>query len=151
MAHARNQFDDKLSWNISSKQTMYVRFGYLRHKAYTKGIMGALIGQPISRANTSTGQAYGDLFQGTIAHTWVPTSHLVVTSHFGYEREDPTVRQDRLDENLGWTVLQIPGLQSSNPREGSWPIMSITGFSSIGTTSGLHPESFGRSQSRVGE
>jgi len=52
---------------------------------------------------------------------------------------DTNVEQQRLDENLGFTVLQIPGLQSSRSIDGGWPRLRIDGFEGLGMSNSFQP------------
>jgi hypothetical protein len=144
----RRQYDDKLSWNPTYKLSTFYRFGFLDHNAYTNGIFGPLGGLPISRANTGSGFVQGHLFQGTISATYVASHNLVLDANFGYFREDFNDVPIRATENLGSTVLQVPGLQSSDPREIGWPLMLIDGFSQVGAANNFEPHGY-RDPSRV--
>jgi hypothetical protein len=138
----RRQYDDKLNWNPTSKFSAFFRFGFLDHNAYTNGTFGALGGLPISRANTGSGFVQGHLFQGTISATYVATPSLVLDAAYGYFREDFNDIPIRATENLGWSVFQVPGLQSSNPTELGWPLILIDGFAQIGAANNFEPHGY---------
>ena len=144
----RRQYDDKVTWNPNEKLNMSYRFGFLDHNAYTSGIFGQLGGLPISRANTGSGFVQGHLFQGSISATYIATQHLVLDANFGYFREDFNDVPIRARENLGWTVLEVPGLASTDPRETGWPLMLIDGFSQVGAANNFEPHGY-RDPSRV--
>src|SRR5262249_15498436 len=144
----RRQYDDKLTWNPTYKLSTFYRFGFLDHNAYTNGIFGPLGGLPISRANTGSGFVQGHLFQGTISATYVATPHLVLDANYGYFREDFNDIPIRAGENLGWSVLQVPGLQTNDLRENAWPLMLIDGFSQVGAANNFEPHGY-RDPSRV--
>ncbi|PWU05464.1 MAG: hypothetical protein C5B51_14470 [Terriglobia bacterium] len=144
----RRQYDDKLTWNPTEKLSTFYRFGLVDHNAYTNGIFGSLGGLPISRANTGSGFVQGHLFQGTISATYVVSTNLVLDANYGYFREDFNDIPIRAAENLGSTVLQVPGLQSSDPREIGWPLMLIDGFSQVGAANNFEPHGY-RDPSRV--
>ena len=138
----RDQYDAKLNWNINSKLSMFVRWGFLDHWSSTDQIFGDLGGIQISRANTAVGETDGHVFSGTISGTYVASPNLVLDGYYGYNREDVLVQQPRTDENLGWTVLQVPGLQSNLKREGGWPQLLIDGFSLLGAPNTFQPYTF---------
>jgi hypothetical protein len=130
----RNQIDEKINWNPSDKLTTFVRFGFLDHSAYAAQVFGPAGGPPMSRTSIAAGTIEGHLFNGTISATYVATPNVVIDGYFGYHRADVSTRPQRTDENLSWTVLQIPGLQSSRIWEGGWPRIEIAGFAGLGNT-----------------
>ena len=132
----RNQYDEKLTWNATSKLSMFFRFGLLDHSAYGNYVFGTLGGPPISRANTGTGTVEGRVWSGTMSGTYILTPHLIIDGYFGYQREEVSIRQQRMNENLAWTILQIPGLQSSrsSATEGGWPAITIAGWPALGSS-----------------
>ena len=138
----RRQYDDKLTWNPTNKLSTFFRFGLLDHNANTNGFFGALGGLPISRANTGAGFVQGHLFQGTISATYVVSPNLLLDAAFGYFREDFNDVPPRASENLGWTVFQVPGLQTSDPRELGWPLILIDGFAQIGAPNNFEPHGY---------
>ena len=60
-------------------------------------------------------------------------------AYFGYTLVDTNIEQQRLDENLGFTFLGIPGLQSDRRIDGGWPRIRIDGFDRIGTRNNFQP------------
>jgi len=138
----RRQYDEKWNWNPTDKLSTFVRFGMLDHNANTNGVFGPLGGLPISRANTGAGFVQGHLFQGTISATYVLTPSLVLDGAYGYFREDFNDIPPRGEENLGWTVFQVPGLQSADKRELGWPLILIDGFGQIGAANNFEPHGY---------
>ena len=138
----RRQYDEKWNWNPTDKLSTFVRFGMLDHNANTNGVFGPLGGLPISRANTGAGFVQGHLFQGTISATYVLTPSLVLDGAFGYFREDFNDVPPRGEENLGWTVLQIPGTQTTDKRELGWPLILIDGFGQLGAANNFEPHGY---------
>ena len=138
----RRQYDAKLNYNPSSKLSTFVRFGFVDHNANTDGIFGPLGGLPISRANTGSGFVQGHLFQGTISTTYVATPNLVVDAAYGYFREDFNDVPPRGNENLGWTVMKVPGLQTNRKTEFGWPLILIDGFSRLGAANNFEPHGY---------
>ncbi len=138
----RRQYDEKWNWNPTEKLSTFVRFGMLDHNANTNGVFGPLGGLPISRANTGSGFVQGHLFQGTLSATYVLTPSLVVDAAYGYFREDFNDIPPRGEENLTWTVFQVPGTQSADKREQGWPLILIDGFAQIGAANNFEPHGY---------
>jgi len=138
----RRQYDEKFNWNPTDRLSTFVRFGMMDHNANTNGVFGALGGKPISRANTGAGFVQGHLFQGTISATYVVTPSLIVDGAYGYFREDFNDLPPRGDQNLGFTVFQVPGLQTTDKRELGWPLILIDGFEQIGAPNNFEPHGY---------
>jgi len=47
--------------------------------------------------------------------------------------------QAQLDQNVGFDVLGIPGLQSDRDIDGGWPRLRIDGFEQIGISNNFMP------------
>src|SRR5467141_1436343 len=138
----RRQYDAKITYNPTSKLSTFVRFGFVDHNANTDGIFGPLGGLPISRANTGSGFVQGHLFQGTISATYVATPNLVIDANYGYFREDFNDVPPRGNENLGWTLMKVPGLQTDRKTELGWPLILIDGFSRLGAANNFEPHGY---------
>jgi hypothetical protein len=135
----RDTVDSKVNWNVNERLSTFARFSMLDFEANNPQAYGALGGEYLHRTNSNPGLGYGNTYSGTASATWVATPTFILDGYFGYTLVDSNVEQDRLDENLGWTVLGIPGLQSSKLYEGGWPQMQIDGFSQLGITNAFMP------------
>ena len=87
----------------------------------------------MSPTNTAIGTGWGHLFSGTVSGTYVFSPTLVVDAYYGYSRNDMSTRQPDLDKNLSWTLVQIPGLQTTDWRKGGLPALSIDNFGIAGS------------------
>jgi hypothetical protein len=129
----QNQWDTKLSWNQSSKLSMFARFG-LNDVSWSNPQQYGLLGGPgYSAANTAVGDGLGHVYSGTASGTYIFSPTLIADAYYGYTRNNAQAIPEELNQNLGWTLLGIPGLQSSDPREGGLPSLQIDGFGGTGS------------------
>lgn len=137
----QDQFDTKLYSNLTSKLSTFVRFG-LNKIGWTNPQQYGMLGGPAySPANTATGTGVGMIYSGTISATYIFSPHLIADANYGYTRNNADATQQLLDQNLGHTLLNIPGLESSNPSEGGLPALEIDGFG--GTAANLPEATIG--------
>ena len=144
----RDQFDNKLNWTASPKFSMFVRFGFSDSNWVNQQLFGLLGGPILQRSNTAFGLGFTHVFSGTVSGTYVVNSNLIIDGYFGYSRNDNSSRQSNSDQNLGWTLLQIPGLNTSalpkyrQIREGGMPRIAIDGFALLGPANQFQPQDF---------
>jgi hypothetical protein len=129
----QNQFDTKLSWAISSKLSMFARFGLDMSSWINPQQYGMLGGAGYSPSNSATGSGQGKIYSGTLSGTYIATPHLVADAYYGYTRNNANADQELLSQNLSYTVLGIPGLESSQTRQGGLPVLAIDGFGGTGS------------------
>jgi hypothetical protein len=132
-AENQNQWDSKLNWNPNSKFSMFARFGLDRFSWFNPQQFGSLGGPGYSPSNTAVGNGLGFIYSGTVSGTYIFTPNLIADAYFGYSRDDANSTPEQLNENLGWSLLGIPGLESSDTRQGGLPALEIDGFGGTGT------------------
>ena len=141
----RDQFDGKITWNPTSKLTMFARLGVARGSWYDPQIFGLLGGTQVSPTNGAIGTGGSHIFNGTISASYVFSPHLFVDAYFGYNRGDLWANQPDQDKNLGWTLLGIPGLNTANLpanrqiEQGGMPLLAIDGFTTVGRSNTYQP------------
>jgi hypothetical protein len=142
----RNQWDAKLNWNPNSKLSMFVRFGFNDASWNNVQIFGLLGGPQVSPTNTALGPGFAHVFNGTISASYFFSSNLFVDAYFGYDRNDVTSAQVNGDQNLGWTLLKVPGLNTSSLplnkqlEQGGMPTLTVDGFATLGIVNTSQPE-----------
>jgi hypothetical protein len=135
----RNQYDTKLTWNPTDKLSVFVRFGLNDNTWTNPQQYGQLGGLGYSPSNSSVGVGGGKIYSGTVSASYIFNPNLVADAYFGYSRNDAFTSPPQLDKNLAWTLLQIPGTQSTQLQGGGLPALMIDGFGGAG--SGQIPES----------
>ena len=128
----QNQYDGKISWNLKKLSTL-VRVG-LNDVSWANPQQYGLLGGPAySTANTAVGNGRGPVYNGTLSGTYIFTPSLIADGYFGYTRNNSQALPEELNENLGWTLMGIPGLQSSDKRQGGLPSLQVDGFGGTGS------------------
>jgi len=127
---------------------MFVRFG-MNQSSWTTGQLFGLLGGPtLSSANTAAGVGGAHVYSGTISGTYVFTAHVVGDAHFGYTRINSFSQQPNQDQNLGATLLQVPGLSTAletpyqQKNEGGMPTLNIDNFGVLGSPNNFQPQSY---------
>jgi hypothetical protein len=144
----RDQWDAKLNWNPSRKLSMFARIGFNNSSWYDPQILGLLGGPAVSPSNGAVGVGGAHLFNGTVSATYVFTPSLFVDAYFGYDRNDMFSNQPNQDKNLAWTMLRIPGLDTSSlpanrrPLQNGMPLIAIDGFTTLGPANQYQPQRY---------
>jgi len=146
---ARHQTDFKTNWNPTSKLSTFVRFGWGNNNWQTPTQFGILGGPGLSSTNTAQGYGGTSVYSGTVSGTYIISPSLIFDAHYGYDVNSAFSVQPGATQNLGWTVMQIPGLNTAGlPKnvalqEGGLPtIIFDTGFSQLGSVSRFQPQDY---------
>ena len=135
----RDTVDAKVNWNATDKFSSFIRFSMLDYSTTNPQFFGPLGGERFHRTNSNPGDGFGNTYSGTWSATYVVNPNFVLDGHFGYTLVDTNVEQQRLDENLGFTLMEIPGLQSDRRIDGGWPRIRIDGYDGMGITNAFMP------------
>jgi hypothetical protein len=144
----RDQVDAKVNWNPSRKLSMFARLGFNDSSWYDPQIFGLLGGPAVSPSNGAVGVGGAHLFNGTISATYAFTPNLFVDAYFGYDRNDMFSNQPNQDKNLAWTMLAIPGLNTSGLstsrriQQNGMPLMAIDAFTTLGPANQYQPQRY---------
>ena len=145
----RHQTDFKTNWNPTSKLSTFVRFGWGNNNWTTPTQFGILGGPGLSNTNTAQGYGGASVYSGTISATYIISPSLIIDGHFGYDVNSAFSVQAGANQNLGWTVMQIPGLNTAGEpanlqkQQGGLPaIVFDTGFSQLGSVSKFQPQDY---------
>jgi hypothetical protein len=142
----RDQLDAKVNWNPNSKLSTFVRFGVNNGDWYDPQIFGLLGGPVVSPTNISAGVGGATVYNNTVSASYIFSPHLLVDAYFGYSRIDMYSRQPFAEQNLGSTLLGIPGLSTAGlppakqQQYGGMPLLAIDGFTSLGPANTFQPQ-----------
>ena len=133
----RDQLDGKVTWNPTSKLSMFIRIGVAKGAWYNPQIFG-LLGGAMSVQPTVPPELAGPTSSTEpFPASYVFSPHLFLDAYFGYDRGDLWANQPNQDKNLGWTLLGIPGLNTSSlsasrqRQQGGMPMLAIDGFATV--------------------
>ena len=135
----RDTVDAKTNFNLSDSTTGFIRFSLLDYRMSNGQTLGQFGGNRLHPTNSNPGTGFGNTYSGTISLTHVVTPTFLIDGYYGYTLVDTNVEQQRLEENLGWTVLGIPGLQSNRFIDGGWPRLRIDDFEGLGMSNSFQP------------
>ncbi len=135
----RDTVDAKTNFNLTDRTTGFIRFSMLDYRMSNAQTLGQFGGNRLHPTNSNPGTGFGNTYSGTISVTHVVSPTFLIDGYYGYTLVDTNVEQDRLDENLGWTVLGIPGLQSDRFIDGGWPRLRIDDFEGLGMSNSFQP------------
>jgi hypothetical protein len=129
----QNQTDSKIYWNQSAKLSLFARFGLNKVTWFNPQQFGVLGGPGYNPSNTAVGNGTGSIYSGTVSGSYIFGPNLIADAYYGYTRNNAQAIPLGLDQNLGSTLMGIPGLQSSQTREGGLPSLQIDGFGGTGS------------------
>ena len=135
----RDTVDAKTNFNLTDNTTGFIRFSFLDYRMSNGQTLGQFGGNRLHPTNSNPGTGFGNTYSGTISLTHVVSPNFLIDGYYGYTLVDTNVEQQRLDENLGWSVLGIPGLQSNRFIDGGWPRLRIDGFEGLGMSNSFQP------------
>jgi outer membrane receptor protein involved in Fe transport len=144
----RDQVDGKVNWNPSQKFSGFIRYGENNGDWYNPQTFGMLGGPSVSPQNISVGVGGATAYNATASATYVFNSHLIADAYFGYSRVNMYSAQPFQSQNLGYTLLQIPGLSTAGLsktkqlQQGGLPLLAIDGFASLGPANTFQPQDY---------
>jgi len=145
----RSQTDGKVTWNPTAKLSTFARLGWGNNYWTTPTQFGLLGGPGLSQTNTAQGLGGTNVFNGTVSATYIISPSLVFDAHYGYDVNIAYSTQPAQDQNLGWTLMQVPGLNTANQpkrkalEQGGLPSIAIDGgFGILGSQSRFQPQDY---------
>jgi outer membrane receptor protein involved in Fe transport len=128
----RHKLDAKGNWNANDKLTLTARLGWLNFNFVDPPAFGDSGGPPVSSAGGKIGNGFGDVYSTTFSGTYVVRPTFIVDSYFGITLANNNQEPPRLGENLGLTLLGLPGTNGPTRAYGGWPEFLIDNYSALG-------------------
>lgn len=144
----RFSFDEKATWQIDPKSSLFVKYSSLSADAKSPSTLGIGGGTGLSPGGANAGSGYSEtrVKVGGVGYSRTFTPHLLLDANFGYGRNDLRWYENDFASNLG-PSLGIPGTNSD--RNGSYgqdanqqglPSFAVTGFETFGNPDAYTPE-----------
>ena len=133
--HNRDTTDAKVTYNVTDKLNLGVRFGWLHFFMNDPPAFGALGGPQLGSTGGAEGTGTGNVFSNTVTANYVVSPRFVVDGYFGYTLQDTNQEPPGLNQNIGLDVLHIPGTNGPNAAEGGWPAFSVSSYTALGNQS----------------
>lgn len=132
----RNIYTEKTDYNISDRQTIWVKYS-LQRGYFNLGNDYGVAGQ----GGSNQGQAYQTAQMVTIAHTWTATPNLVTSGHAGFLRMGMHEKSIDYGKDYGQSVLGLvnSNLPTGDLRYSGMPGIGLGGFTALGTSRSFDP------------
>ena len=145
----RDQSAAKVNWNPTAKLSLFARLGWGNNYWTTPDQFGPLGGPGLSPTNTAQGFGATNVFNGTVSGTYIISPSLIFDAHYGYDVNIAYSTQPAQDQNFGWTLMQIPGLNTAGQpaykalQQGGLPSITIDGgITGLGSASRFEPQDY---------
>ncbi len=125
----RNNFDGKLNYTMSDKQTIFAKYGRMWATSGGKAVFGIAGGPGLGGADPGLGDTTVQV--ATLGTTRTISANLLFDSVLGYNRMDQAVIPNDYGTNYG-QQFGIPNTNGPDPRQSGFPNISISGFSGFG-------------------
>jgi hypothetical protein len=124
----RDYIDVKMNYNRNERHSIWGKYGHMAALSGGFPIFG-VAGGPAPGADPGLGDTY--IHNGSIGHTYVFSSTLLMDGVIGYQRMNQTVKGSDFGTNYG-QQLGIPGLNGPDASQSGFPNIDISGYNSFG-------------------
>ncbi|BDC50352.1 hypothetical protein F183_A26680 [Bryobacterales bacterium F-183] len=124
----RDYNDLKINYNRTTNHSMYFRWGRMDALVGGVGAFGDAIG---GAPGSDPGLGDTKVKNMSLGHTWTLSPSIILDGVIGYQRQDQVVRGNDFGKDFS-TVLGIPGIGGSDPREQGFPNISVSGYTGFG-------------------
>jgi hypothetical protein len=141
----RFSFDEKLTWQIDTKSSLFGKFSYLLAQVQAPSTLGAGGGTGLLSGGGS-GYSQTHVYVGGLGYTRILSKNLLFDANFGMGLNDVGVYENDYASNLG-PGLGIPGTNSQgdgaygpDPNQQGLPSFAISGLETFGNPDSYTPE-----------
>jgi hypothetical protein len=132
----RSTIDAKVTYNVTDKLNFGVRFGWLKFYMDDPPAFGAIGGPQLGSTGGAEGIGQGNVFSNTVTGNYIASPRFVIDGYFGYTLLDTGQQPPGVSQNVGLSVLGIPGTNGpAGSGEGGWPAFSVSDYTALGNAS----------------
>lgn len=132
----RNNFDVKIDWNRTSRHHIFGKYSAMKALVSCSFGLGAAGGPGLCNGGPGTAPTLVQV--PTLGHTLVISPNLLLDEVLGFNRMGQHGTDSFYGQNIGLN-LGIPGTNGPDIRQSGFPIVNITGFTSLGQTANWMP------------
>jgi hypothetical protein len=138
----RYSYDEKLTWQIDSKSSLFGKFSYMNARADSGSTLGMGGGTGLSPggSNSGSGISNTNVYVFGLGYSRILTPSLLIDANFGFGRNDLHWVENDYGTDYGTNLLGIPGTNGPDPLQSGLPSFAITGFETFGNTDDYTPE-----------
>jgi hypothetical protein len=132
----RENYDFKVDWVRSTQNTIWGKYSRMDAHTYCPPVLQAAGGGGLC---SGMGTATTKVQVATLGTTWVISPRFLVDGTVGFTRYFHQTRDDDFGTNIGSEVLGIPGTNGPDIRQSGFPILTISGYQTLGNTDTWSP------------
>jgi hypothetical protein len=137
----RNMVDGKINWVPNHKTNVFGKYSVMLATVSAQAplgqALGAYPGGAAGDAGIGSGYNHTDVFGGGISY--IITPRLLLDANFGGTLMHHDTTGPDYGTNIGSDVLKIPGTNGPDIRQSGFPVINITGYSSLGNVNTWSP------------
>lgn len=134
----RDNFDTKINWNRSQNHQIWGKWSIMDAQVTGRfGLNDKVGGACLCDGGIGTGSTTVNV--ATIGQTWTITPTFLLDTTLGFTRMGQVVKGPDFGKNFGSEVWGIPGTNGPDPRQSGMPILTISGYSTLGNPEGWSP------------
>jgi hypothetical protein len=138
--YTRDNIDSRVDFNLSSKSTLFGRYGVQKTSLFDPQTLGAAGGTTFDGGQP--GNAPSIVQSIGVGGTYTFRSNLLLDANFGYLRQGMAAKNTDLGTNSGTSYFNIPGTNGTCTLCGGQPGFFFSGLSNLGNQNRSNPFQF---------
>ncbi|MGH9604798.1 MAG: TonB-dependent receptor domain-containing protein [Terracidiphilus sp.] len=142
--YTRNNIDTRVDFNLTSKSTLFGRYGVQKTNIFAPQTLGAAGGSTfaVNGSNPQPGNAPSIVQSVGIGGTYTFRSNLLLDANVGYLRQGMSAKNTDIGKDWGLTYFNIPGTNGTCSLCGGQPAFTFNTISSMGNSANSNPFEF---------
>jgi hypothetical protein len=133
----RDAVDIKINHHVTDAVSYFGRYSIAPSTIIDPPSLGAADGNALNGGQLGT--AFGRIQVGGAGLTYVIRPNLLLDVNAGYTRQRLGAAAPDINQNLGLTLLKIPGTNGTNPLQGGLPFFNINNWANLGNSNTGNP------------